>query len=138
MTFSTRTTQSVNAEINMVPLIDVMLVLLIVFMVTAPLMTHSVRIQLPNTVAPSQTLPPQSIRLGLDREGKLSWNGQALAEDQLAQRLAESAAQSPQPELHIFADKKTSYEPIARVMAQASRAGLAKLGFESIRTSDKL
>lgn len=132
MAFTTRTSQGVNADINMIPLIDVMLVLLIVFMVTAPLMTYSVRIRLPTTAAPAHTAPPEAIRVGIDPQGQLSWNQQPIEEAALAARLAEAARREPQPPLHLYADRKTAYEPIARVMALAARSGLNKLGFESL------
>lgn len=135
MAFQTRTSLGVNAEINMIPLIDVMLVLLIVFMVTAPLVTYHIKVQLPRTAAPANTTPPQSIRLGIDRGGHYNWNGQDLGEEALSSRLAQEAARTPQPELHLYADKDTPYEPIARAMAIAGRAGLLKLGFESLSSA---
>jgi len=131
MAFNLRATHSIHAEINMIPLIDVMLVLLIVFMVTAPLMSYSVHVNLPKTVAPAVTTPPTAIRLGIDRESKLTWNGEPITEADLQKKLEAAGHLSPQPELHFFADRQTPYEPISKAMAVASRAGMVHLGFES-------
>lgn len=119
------------AEINMIPLIDVMLVLLIVFIVTAPLLTHAVRIDLPH--ASSAALPQTvgNIQLGVRENGDLYWNAAPLDSEMLEQRLAEAAGQAIQPELHIYADARTPYETIAKVMAIAARTGLGKIRFAS-------
>ena len=136
MAFPTRATHAVQAEINMIPLIDVMLVLLIVFMVTAPLMTHSVRIELPRTVAPDTSQPADALRIGFDSTGQLSLNGQDIDETGLARKFAEAASISNPPAIHLYADQQTPYGPIARVMAQAARAGLSRIGFESTGMPD--
>ncbi|MBL8443067.1 MAG: biopolymer transporter ExbD [Zoogloeaceae bacterium] len=117
------------SEINMVPLIDVMLVLLIVFMITAPLLTHSVKIDLPIASSTSSNEKPDTVTLAIDASGALFWNNQAIDEAALAARLEEAAALSPQPELHLRADKDTRYERLAQLMAQVNGAGLQKLGF---------
>lgn len=120
------------AEINMIPLIDVMLVLLIVFIITAPLLTHAVRIDLPQ--ASSEVLPQSSenIQLGIRENGELYWNAAPITTDILEQRLAEAAKSPVQPELHIYADARTPYETIANVMASAARSGLSKMRFASL------
>jgi len=119
------------AEINMIPLIDVMLVLLIVFMIAAPLMSHSVRIDLPKASSQPMLSKPDSIQLSIKAEGDLFWNGEAVSRQTVSERLSVAAGQTPQPELHIHADAKTPYEILAQTMATAARAGLVKIGFVS-------
>lgn len=119
------------AEINMIPLIDVMLVLLIVFIVAAPLLTHAVKIDLPKASSAPTDLKPDNIQLGIQADGSLYWNGEATMEDALANRMQDAAGRTPQPELHIQADAKTPYEVLARVMAQSAKAGLSRIGFVS-------
>lgn len=119
------------AEINMVPLIDVMLVLLVIFMVTAPLLTHAVKIDLPKAASQPNLTRPDHVSLAIDAAGKTWWNGEAVGRPELATRLAGAAAQSPQPELHLRADRATQYQVIAEVMAAAARAGLTRIGFVS-------
>jgi biopolymer transport protein ExbD len=119
------------AEMNIVPLVDVMLVLLVIFMVTTPLLTHAVKIDLPKASSQVNITKPTHIELGIRENGDLFWVGSPISMDQLAQRLAEVATQQPQPELHILADRHTYYENVAKVMAAASRAGIVKIGFVS-------
>lgn len=118
-------------EINMIPLIDVMLVLLVIFIITAPLLTHAVKIDLPQ--ASSQLLPekPEIISLSIDSEGRMYWNDSPLATGELNVRLGQIANQEPQPELHIRADRETRYQILAEVMADAQNAGIKKMGFVS-------
>jgi biopolymer transport protein ExbD len=120
------------SEINTTPLVDVMLVLLIIFMITAPLLTHSVKIDLPTASNEPTQAEPDVITVSLDAEGKLYWNETPVAEAVLETRLAEAAGLSPQPELHLRADRNTRYEMIARLMAAARRAGIEKLGFVTL------
>ncbi|THF67261.1 biopolymer transporter ExbD [Pseudothauera nasutitermitis] len=115
-------------EINMVPLIDVMLVLLIIFMITAPLVTRAVEVDLPRAAAPVQERPAV-VALSIDAAGGLHWNGAALADAELADRLSAAAATTPQPELHLRADRATPYERVARTLAAARAAGLERIGF---------
>jgi len=119
------------AEINMVPLIDVMLVLLVIFMVTAPLLTHAVKIDLPKASSQPNLTKPDHVALSIDSAGSIFWNGETVTRPDLAARLARSAAQNPQPELHLRADRTTQYQIIAEVMAAAARAGLTRIGFVS-------
>jgi len=121
-----------TSEINMVPLIDVMLVLLIVFMITAPLLTHSVKIDLPQASSTPNTEKPETVTLALDANGSLFWNDQSLPDTDLAQRLQAAAAQSPQPELHLRADQNTRYQKLAEVMSAAREAGIEKMGFITV------
>jgi biopolymer transport protein ExbD len=117
------------ADINMIPLIDVMLVLLIIFIVTAPLLTHAIKIDLPNASTQVNHEKLQTVTLSIDGSGSLFWNNTALTRDELDAHLAEAARQSPQPELHLRADQLTQYQKLAEVMAAAQNAGIAKMGF---------
>lgn len=116
-------------EINMTPLVDVMLVLLIIFMITVPVLTHSVGVQLPRATSTPEQVPPQTIRLAVDAQGRYLWNERPLAAADLPARLRAAAAQQPQPELHLRADKDARYEPVAQALAAAQRAGLRRIGF---------
>jgi biopolymer transport protein ExbD len=119
------------AEINMVPLIDVMLVLLIIFMITAPLMTHAVKIDLPKADSIAQTQEIKHIDLAIDAEGQFFWNGAAVSRDQLRQHLQQVAAEMPQPELHVRADQNVPYRAVAEALADAAKAGVSRIGFVS-------
>jgi biopolymer transport protein ExbD len=116
-------------EINMTPLVDVMLVLLIVFIITVPVMKHAVNIDLPKASSAPQDSKPQTIRLSVDAQGQYFWNEQPLAEADLELRLAAEAKREPQPELHLRGDKSARYERVAQALAAAQRAGLRKIGF---------
>ena len=119
------------ADINVTPLVDVMLVLLIIFMITAPILTHKVKIDLPqpnpNVVQPDNPLDP--IRLKIDQSGALYWNDTPVDELGLRAQIAVIASQSNQPELQINADDGVAYEHVARVLAAAKSYGLTKIGF---------
>lgn len=117
------------AEINMVPLIDVMLVLLVIFLVTAPLLTHSVKIELPRAASAPHLTRPDNIQLGIKADGSLYWNGEPIGDAALPARMADAAKFDPQPELHLHAERTTQYQRIAEVMSAAARAGLNKIGF---------
>ncbi len=120
-----------QSEINMVPLIDVMLVLLVIFIITAPLMSHAVRIDVPQASSAPIESDPVKVDLAIDADGKIFWDDQEVAQDLLPDRFAAAALQQPQPELNLRADKNTRYEVLAKVMAEASSAGLSKIGFVS-------
>ena len=117
------------ADIKMIPLIDVMLVLLIIFIVTAPLLTHAIKIDLPNASTQVNREKPETVTLSIDGSGNLFWNNTATTSDELTARLTEAARQTPQPELHLRADQLTQYQKLAEVMAAAQNAGIAKMGF---------
>lgn len=119
----------VMSEINMTPLVDVMLVLLIIFMITIPVMKHSVNVELPVATNVPQLTKPETIRLSVDADGVYYWNESPIDETTLAGRLGEQSAHDPQPELHIRGDKAARYERVAQLMAAAQRAGLRKIGF---------
>jgi len=130
MAFGTQDeTDDVMNEINMTPLVDVMLVLLIIFIITVPVMKHSVNIDLPRATSSPQDTKPETIRLSVDAKGQYYWNEQQIAEQDLESRLGAEAARQPQPELHIRGDKDTRYEFVAQAMAAAQRSGLRKIGF---------
>lgn len=117
------------AEINMVPLIDVVLVLLIIFMVTAPLLTHAVKVDLPKASSLTNITKPDNVQLAIDAESRVFWNGETVDAEQLAVRLKAAAALKPQPELHLRAERTTPYEKVAQVMSEAARNGLVRIGF---------
>jgi biopolymer transport protein ExbD len=117
------------AEINMVPLIDVMLVLLVIFIITAPLLTHAVKIDLPRASSQPNHSKPDNIQLGIRAGGDVFWNGEKVDMATLEARMTAAAAIEPQPEVHIRADRSTEYQNVARVMATAGRVGLSKIGF---------
>ncbi|MDY7576780.1 biopolymer transporter ExbD [Herbaspirillum sp. RTI4] len=118
-----------NPEINTTPLVDVMLVLLIIFIMTIPVMNHAVKIDLPRaTNQPDQT-KPENINLSIDAQGKTYWNEELVDAGQLEQRIAVAAQKQPAPELHLRAERSTEYEKIAQVMAAAQSGGLSKIGF---------
>lgn len=118
------------AEINMVPLIDVMLVLLVIFIITAPLLTHAVKIDLPRASSQPNITKPDNIQLGIRANGDVFWNGEQIDAATLDARM-KSAAINPQPEVHIRADRSAEYRHVAMAMAAAARAGLVKIGFVS-------
>jgi biopolymer transport protein ExbD len=120
-----------RAEINMIPLIDVMLVLLIIFIIAAPLLTHAVKIDLPVADSAIVDMKPETIQLGIKADGQLLWNGEPVGEARLDTLMREAGSRTPLPELHLQADAATPYELVARMMARASRAGLEKIGFVS-------
>nr|WP_315191185.1 biopolymer transporter ExbD [uncultured Albidiferax sp.] len=116
-------------EINMTPLVDVMLVLLIIFIITIPVMKHAVNIDLPRATNQVQDVKPETIRLSVDAKGDYWWNENPVAEANLVPMLQAEAAKEPQPELHIRGDKDVRYERVAQVMAAAQQAGVKKIGF---------
>jgi len=124
------------SEINMVPLIDVMLVLLVIFIITAPLLSHSIKINIPQASAQPVEQEPKIIDLAVDAQGQLFWNEQAVGIDQLKEKFAAEAALDPQPDLRIRADLNTRYEVLAQVMSSARGAGMKRLGFITKPGSD--
>ncbi len=116
-------------EINMTPLVDVMLVLLIIFIITVPVMQHSVNVDLPRATNQPQDVKPQTILFAIAANGDYFWNDAPVADDQLVARFAEAAKLEPQPELHIRGDREVRYERVAQAMAAAQKAGLKKIGF---------
>ena len=130
MAFGTQDdTAEVMNEINMTPLVDVMLVLLIIFIITVPVMKHAINIDLPRATNQPQDSKPQTIRLSVDAAGMYYWNEAPVAEADLGAQLKAAAGRQPQPELHIRGDKAVRYERVAQAMALAQQAGLRKIGF---------
>ena len=119
------------SEINMTPLVDVMLVLLIIFIITVPVLKQAVPIELPQASSQPLSEKPQMISLSIDAGGKYYWNNQVLSQRELKAKLGVAAAQKPQPEFNIRADKETRYQVLASLMADMNNAGIAKLGFVS-------
>ncbi|CAN0622361.1 Biopolymer transport protein exbD1 [Burkholderia multivorans] len=116
-------------EINMTPLVDVMLVLLIIFLVTIPAMHHAVKIDLPRASSQPVDEKPQTVDVAIQGDGTILWDDHLVTREQLQARIAEAAHRTPQPELHLRADRKVAYERVAEVMSDAQAGGLTKLGF---------
>ncbi|HSI57379.1 MAG TPA: biopolymer transporter ExbD [Ideonella sp.] len=119
------------AEINMVPLIDVMLVLLVIFIVTAPLLTHAVKLDLPKASSQANQLKPEKIEFAIDAAGVRYWNGEVVTREVAAERFAVEGKKEPQPEIHLRADQSVAYRNVAETLADASKSGLSKIGFVS-------
>src|SRR5687768_14760896 len=120
------------ADINVTPLVDVMLVLLIIFMITAPLMSHKVKVDLPQaTLAEKPDIERPPITLAVQANGRVFWNDEAVTNDLLESRLAIAAQEVPQRQLDIRADNVTKYAVIAEVVKKARMAGIRKVGFVS-------
>lgn len=118
-----------NPEINTTPLVDVMLVLLIIFIITIPVMNHSVKIDLPRATNQRDEIKPENINLSIDAQGLMYWNTEIIDAAQMNTRIAEASKKTPQPELHIRAERTTQYEKIVEIMAAAQSGGLSKIGF---------
>ena len=128
--FEARGSQQPMAEINTTPLVDVMLVLLVIFIITAPLFTHAIKLDLPNAQSPASPEKPETVTLSINGQGALFWNDEPVGGlPELSQRFTRAAAKQPQPELHLRADRETRYQRIAEVMSAAQQAGLARIGF---------
>ena len=130
MAFGTQDdTDEVMNEINMTPMVDVMLVLLIIFIITVPVMKHAVNIDLPKASNVPQDAKPETIRLSVDAAGDYFWNENKVTEEALQLQLKAASTQNPQPELNIRGDKAVRYERVATAMAAAQQAGIRKIGF---------
>jgi len=119
----------VMSEINMTPLVDVMLVLLIIFIITVPVLTHSVKLELPRANNQPNLVKPKTITISITADGSIHWDKSVVNETELALRLNNVTQQNPQPEVQIHGDRKAQYEYVVRAMAAAQRAGILKLGF---------
>jgi biopolymer transport protein ExbD len=128
MSVGGKSTGSALAEINVVPLVDVMLVLLIIFMITAPLMAHRVKVDLPKADAGRSEQPAGTITIALQSTGAVFWNDEAITEGELLARLRVEARRQPQPDLHLRGDRTTQYRDVMRVMAAAKTAGMKQVG----------
>ena len=117
------------AEINMVPLIDVMLVLLVIFIITAPLLTHAVKVDLPRASSQPAAAAPATVQLGVLADGAVVWNGERVDRTALEQHMAAAARREPQPEVQLRADRTAQYEAVAEVLSAAARSGLVRIAF---------
>jgi biopolymer transport protein ExbD len=122
--------QAVMANINTTPLVDVMLVLLIIFLITIPVINKTVKVQLPRAVnIPTQT-KPENITVAVDREGNIYWNDKRMPnKDELLNHIKDAAVKKPQPEVHIRADRDAKFEAVGRVLYAIQRGGVVKVGF---------
>ena len=117
------------AEINMIPLIDVMLVLLVIFIITAPLLTHAIKVDLPQASSTPNPPKPETVNLSIQADGAVFWNAAPVNVADLRTRMHAAAQQSPQPEIHIRADGELAYKHVVSVMSDAAKAGLTRIGF---------
>ena len=127
--FDNRRHAAPMADMNVVPLVDVMLVLLVIFIVTAPLLTHAVKIDLPKASSSANITKPEHIEFAIRDGGELFWNGEPVTLAELQPRFAAAAMRQPQPELHLRADSNARYDNVAKVMSAAAKAGLTRIGF---------
>ena len=119
----------VMSEINMIPFIDVMLVLLIIFIITVPVMKHAVNVELPRAANEKEQLKPETVLLTEQADGSYVLGEEKIADEQLTLRLQAEAAKTPQPDLHLRGDRDVRYERVAQAMAAAQQAGIARIGF---------
>jgi len=119
----------IMAEINMTPMVDVMLVLLIIFMITLPVIQQAVKVELPKANSVRNEVKPESVQLSIDAKGQIFWNSSAIDLKTFYGYSQKAAEKDPQPEINLRADKSVKYEYVAQVLAASRRAGLTKLGF---------
>ena len=124
------------AEINTTPLVDVMLVLLVIFMVTAPLFTHAVRIDLPRAQSQPTLEQPDTVVISIDALGAMRWNGEPIERPGLAARLAQAAVGAPEAQVHVRAHRDTRYQIIAELLSEAQRSGIRHIGLVTDPSSD--
>jgi biopolymer transport protein ExbD len=129
--FDSKRASAPMSDINMVPLIDVMLVLLVIFIITAPLLTQAVKLELPKASSQVNDLRPEKIEFAIDAAGLLYWNGATVSRTEARQRFLLEGKKQPQPEVHLRADQAVAYRFVAQALADASKAGLTKVGFIS-------
>jgi biopolymer transport protein ExbD len=129
--FDRKSSSQPMAEINMVPLIDVALVLLVIFIVTAPLLTHAVKLDLPKASSNADIQKPDKIEFAIDASGSLFWNGERVSREAAIAKFAEAGLKRPQPEIYLRADQNAPYRYVAETLADASKAGLSKVAFVS-------
>jgi biopolymer transport protein TolR len=117
------------SDINVTPLVDVMLVLVVIFIITAPLLANSIRLDLPRTDAARPNDAPAFVTVVLDRSGVTFLDDQTIGADELARRLAQAARSNPETEIHLRADQAVPYGRVVEIMAMAQKAGLNRIGF---------
>jgi biopolymer transport protein ExbD len=118
----------VMIDINTTPLIDVMLVLIIMLIITIPIQTHAVKMNMPIAPSAQPPKPPEIVRIDIDFDGTIGWNGTVVQKDELVNRLAQVAQMPDQPEVHLRPNKLVTYKVVAMVMANAQRLGVTKIG----------
>jgi biopolymer transport protein ExbD len=129
--FDRKTSSQPMAEINMVPLIDVVLVLLVIFIVTAPLLTNAVKLDLPKATSNADIQKPEKVEFAIDASGSLFWNGERISREDAVTKFAEAGTKRPQPEVYLRAEQGVAYRYVAEMLADASKAGLSKIAFVS-------
>ena len=127
--FNSHTNSAPMAEINVIPLVDIMLVLLVIFIITAPLLTHAVKIDLPKADSSANVLKVDNVQLAIDGQGTVYWNGEVVDPTTLSARMQAASELPMPPEIHIHADRNARYAAIAEVMSEAAKKGLGKIGF---------
>jgi biopolymer transport protein ExbD len=135
--FNSQGTQMPTAEINMTPLVDVMLVLLIIFIITAPLMTHSVKVDLPRAASTPTPEKPMTLQVSINADNAVFVGSEAVDQGSLEEKFRAAVAQDANVEMHLKADRATRYEAVAETMSAARRAGLSKIGFVTQPGSDR-
>ena len=129
--FDRKTSSQPMAEINMVPLIDVALVLLVIFIVTAPLLTNVVKLDLPKATANADLQKPEKIEFAIDAQGSLFWGGERVTREEAMEKFAEAGRKRPQPEVYLRADATVPYRYVSETLADASKGGLSRIAFVS-------
>jgi len=133
MAMSTGTAEGeVMVEMNTTPLIDVMLVLLVLLIVTLPIQTHAVKLDMPAANTPPPTVIPETVELGVDFDGTITWNGAPVDRSTMDSYFEDAAKKNPQPEIHVNPNRLAKYDAVARVLADAQRLGATHIGFSGI------
>jgi biopolymer transport protein ExbD len=122
----------VMVEMNTTPLIDVMLVLLTLLIITLPIQTHAVKLDMPSGNSPPPTVIPESVELGVDFDGTITWNGQSVDRATMDAYFEDAAKKNPQPEIHLNPNRLAKYDAVAKVLADAQRLGVIHIGFTGI------
>lgn len=129
--FDAKRSNAPVAEINMVPLIDVVLVLLVIFIVTAPLLTNVVKLDLPKATANADLQKPEKIEFAIDAQGSLFWGGERVTREEAMEKFVEAGRKRPQPEVYLRADATVPYRYVSETLADASKGGLSRIAFVS-------
>ena len=122
----------VMVEMNTTPLIDVMLVLLTLLIITLPIQTHAVKLDMPAPNSTPPTVEPETVELGVDFDGTVTWNGTAVDRSTMDSYFEDAARKNPQPEIHVNANRLAKYDAVAKVLADAQRLGATHIGFTGI------
>jgi biopolymer transport protein ExbD len=120
---------SIMSEINMTPMVDVMLVLLIIFIITLPVIQQAVKVNLPKANSVRNEVKPESVQVSIDAKGQIYWNSTPVTLKAYNENADKASQEDPQPEINLRADKSVQYDYVAKVLAASKRAGLTKLGF---------